>query len=1308
MSISSKLNPLNIKFVNPIDDNSVLNTEVLDGVEPIEFVDMVMSGNGGGSSSMHGGGSSLSGLSSSMSGPMHGGGMAGSMPTQAVRSNLLNITSELKACKQLLRVQSYMSSSLSLQSLISKILDSAHYILNADRVTLYLVNHMHQTLECVHSKDNISGIKIPIGTGIAGSVAISGKLLNIPDAYKDTRFYPGVDRQTGYRTKGVLCAPIKFAGEEKVEAVIQAINKLGASSGIQRSVQHSFGNSDQEFCSFTETDESMLVYLANEAAICLKNARMLEQQVQNAKKAAMMTKLLTVFTAELDVKKAVGNIVECATDILDADRVSLFLVDNDDLVCNFSKDVVGFRFDKTKGVAGQVITTGKILNVEDAYDFAHFNQEVDKKSGYITKSILCGPVLNANGETIAVIQAVNKRSGNYVFTQEDEALLVGLTGQAGIGLQNAQLYDGERYQRALNATLLDVATAVSSELDSHTMFQTIMNSARSLMQCDRCSLFLVDHDTQEFWSFVTESSGVEFRFPVTKGVIGESFKNSEPLNIPDAYKHPTFNAEIDAQSGYRTQSIMCVPIKTADGFVVGIIEMINKFDSLFNAEQQKIHPRYAAFTEQDQTVLLSFTEVIAGALANSLIFNELEAHTSVVESTLQGITSYIITLDNHGRLKTSNHDLQELFGSSLNDMRTTSYTEWLGTVGNESFKRNIQQVYDTKAQVNVKNEVLAVHAKAGSSLTVNYNIVPLRVEKKRMRFTRRGSELMRRGSTMVTDNGEASARVQTMSINEEELSALSSSPGRLRKESVDSSHGSEPDSPMDYDQGEMQGVVIVLENITEGRLRMTAIQRYQRRLNEMENQVKEFSDLRSKLRSLEIEDLKEIKPETTKQLAKLALCLNDNATTSTAGYDSIRDKMDTYNSSNGSPPLTMYGSSGSPSSKGFLVEYRSVLSAKSLKTWDWNVLAINEPAVLNRAVSVMFEELQLMEQWAIPSNKLDFFIENVASKYREVPFHNFKHGVAVMHISFYLIACTDAGMCLNAIQAFALIVSALCHDIDHPGHTNAFEVNSGSELALFYNDNAVLENHHCATASILLKQEGCNILVGLDKGEFKEFRSVMCSAILATDMSSHFNLLSKFRDSVHSSGGWNPEQSSDKLLLLSILLHAADLSNPTRPWEASRTWAGLVSQEFNAQVASEKSLDLPFLPFMETADEDAQAKQETSFIEFIIEPMWKDVVEFLPQLSFIHENIAANKSNWKAISRRSTPRHSAQVTPSASVKSLQRNNVSRGSSSPISTGSKEASKSRDMMKGRGNSEGRSSDGRDDLDDLSFASGDNIQ
>ncbi|GMH97136.1 hypothetical protein TrST_g5389 [Triparma strigata] len=1234
LSISSRLNP--ISFERDEVDEILVDTTILDSIEPWEFVELMISSAQAQAEESN----FAAGRSRSTGGSPTKKGLDVDLRNKFYKENFTNVVWELKACKQLLTVNSYMGNDLHQASIISKIMDSAHYILNCDRVSLYLVDHAASELTCVHSRDEIMNIKIPIGKGIVGEVAKTGRPLNIRDAYKDTRFYQGVDKQTGYRTKGVICFPIKFSDVgDRVEAVIQAINKnapessLRSNSSVSTTAEGARRKNSldgTEFFSFTKADESMLSYLAAEAAMCLQNAKHLETTAKQASKNAMMAKLLQAFTTDLDTFKAIEKIVDCAADILDADRVSLFLKEKDELVCNVSKDVKGFRFPASRGIAGQVVQNGNVLNVIDAYDFAHFNPEVDQKSGYLTKSILCGPVRNSKGETIAVLQAVNKRNGDH-FSKEDENLLVGISNQAGIGLQNAKLFDDEKYQRALNASLIEVATAVSSNLETHTMFQTIMNSARDLLGCDRCSLFLIDHDTEEFWSYVTESDGVEFRFPMSKGIIGQVAEDKNTLNIEDAYKFPSFNAEADAQSGYRTKSILCMPVVTAEGHMVAVIEMINKLDS------ERTKNNYIPFRSNDEDILTKFTSVIAGALSNSLVYNELEQHATMVESTLQGITSFIITLDKNGRLKTSNHPVEELFGTSETSMKSTSYMSWIkdSLKEGQGFKANIQKVYKTCEPLSVKNEKLFVQAKSGSSLMVNYQIMPLRVESKKRRYNRRNSSLMKdkgllnEGSSMGGGNdSNFDTDSESGRSNSGRLSSPPSQSALGTSMDRQNSNASVSDDPQDTT---LQGVVIVLENITEGRLRQSAIQRYQRRLNEMENQVKEFSELKDKLQSIEISDLQDITPEATREFAKLALCLND--TVSSSSNDKNKLGLNIRQTPLGSLDEDRGGLlvSGSPSTRGFLIEHRSVLSAKAIKSFSWDVLQIEDPEVLKKAVCVMFDELQVQEQWAIPNQKIVNLVENVAAKYRDVAFHNFKHGIAVAHMNFFFISSTDAGSCLNSIQAFALLVSALCHDLDHPGHTNAFEVNSNSELALFYNDTSVLENHHCATAAMLLRQDECNILVGLERDEFREFRSVMCNAILATDMSTHFNLLSKFRESVHTDGGWNPEQSSDKLLLLSVLLHAADLSNPCREWGASSEWSRLVSIEFNAQVVKEKEMGLPFLPFMQSDNEESKAKQEISFIEFIIEPMWKDVVEFLPQLDFCLENIAINKNNWREV-----------------------------------------------------------------------------
>merc|ERR1711971_1119583 len=94
----------------------------------------------------------------------------------------------------------------------------------------------------------------------------------------------------------------------------------------------------------------------------------------------------------------------------------------------------------------------------------------------------------------------------------------------------------------------------------------------------------------------------------------------------------------------------------------------------------------------------------------------------------------------------------------------------------------------------------------------------------------------------------------------------------------------------------------------------------------------------------------------------------------------------------------------------------------------------------------------------------------------------------------------------------------LVHDVDHPGLINEYQINSDSELALLYNDNSVLENHHCATAFQILSQPEANIFSGLERNEvLNVLRPLICSLILNTDMKNHFPLMEKFDQLIETS-----------------------------------------------------------------------------------------------------------------------------------------------------------------------------------------------
>jgi signal transduction histidine kinase/putative methionine-R-sulfoxide reductase with GAF domain len=158
------------------------------------------------------------------------------------------------------------------------------------------------------------------------------------------------------------------------------------------------------------------------------------------------------FTCMLEISSALGTtfhiddllkiVVEKTTELMDAERSTLFLVD-DETGELWSKIVQGtmnieIRLKLGQGIAGWVAKTGKSLNIRDAYTDPRFNPKVDEESGYQTRNILCQPIRNLQGEIIGVIQVLNRVSGN--FTDEDEYLLSAIAAQAAIAIENSKLY----------------------------------------------------------------------------------------------------------------------------------------------------------------------------------------------------------------------------------------------------------------------------------------------------------------------------------------------------------------------------------------------------------------------------------------------------------------------------------------------------------------------------------------------------------------------------------------------------------------------------------------------------------------------------------------------------------------------------------------------------------------------------------------------------------------------------------------------------------------------------------------------------
>ena len=160
--------------------------------------------------------------------------------------------------------------------------------------------------------------------------------------------------------------------------------------------------------------------------------------------------------------------------------------------------------------------------------------------------------------------------------------------------------------------ILEVAKALVAERDLDLLLELIVSAAARVVEADRCTLFLVDHDRGELWSKVAQGVGTkEIRFPMGRGIAGAVAQTNTSVNIPEAYEDPRFNQGVDKQTGYRTRSILCVPMRSVAGEVVGVLQALNKLDG---------NP----FTEEDEELLSALGGQAAAAVNNALLHKEIE------------------------------------------------------------------------------------------------------------------------------------------------------------------------------------------------------------------------------------------------------------------------------------------------------------------------------------------------------------------------------------------------------------------------------------------------------------------------------------------------------------------------------------------------------------------------------------------------------------------------------------------------------------------------------------------------------------
>ncbi|XP_065207520.1 dual 3',5'-cyclic-AMP and -GMP phosphodiesterase 11-like isoform X2 [Planococcus citri] len=305
------------------------------------------------------------------------------------------------------------------------------------------------------------------------------------------------------------------------------------------------------------------------------------------------------------------------------------------------------------GIVGYVADSGEPVNIPDAYKDERFNHDIDARTGYKTKSLLCMPIKDCNGEVIGVAQVINKKNDGC-FTTNDEKIFSSYLQFCGIGLRNAQLYEKSQLEVKRNQVLLDLARMIFEEQSTieHMVFR-ILTHTQSLIQCQRVQVLLLHKASKGSFSRVFDfeandlkgednderTSPFESRFPINVGITGYVATTGETVNIPSAYEDDRFDPKVDEDAGFRHKTILCMPIKNSSGQIIGVIQLVNKFNDL-------------PFTKNDENFVEAFAIFCGMGIHNTHMYEK-----AVIAMAKQSVTLELLSyhasasLDDAVRLK---------------------------------------------------------------------------------------------------------------------------------------------------------------------------------------------------------------------------------------------------------------------------------------------------------------------------------------------------------------------------------------------------------------------------------------------------------------------------------------------------------------------------------------------------------------------------------------------------------------------------------------------------------------------------------
>lgn len=802
-----------------------------------------------------------------------------------------------------------------------------------------------------------------------------------------------------------------------------------------------------------------------------------------------------------------------------------------------------------EGIAGAALERFCVINERYMKTNKNYNPNVD---GNGDQAILCVPCQLDEARRWAIV--LRGRVSPPHYSRCDEHTLLALTPFACKSISAAILPPSELPQfddfESRFQALLEIAMTLSGQLDIDNLIPMIMSRACSLLNAQRCSLFLIDKNTNMLTTRFANGVEKGLQIPITQGIVGQSATTGAILNIPDAYADPRFNKQIDIETGFRTNTILSVPILNNRGEIIGVTEMINKKAGLL-------------FDDEDIRMMNAFN-VFCG-----------------------------ISLDN-----------AKLYQASLDLSRQlTIFTEMSSAIKEDASDQTLKSiVMNAKNTIGASGAVLYIYNSDDRSFQIK--------------------EQVGKGATYGTTFAEKAVQDREDKIFSPEdiddlLFPTQGGASKLGQEDSDDSFDSISSRPITPTKGSTGSnrVSMLLSSATASQLPEINIRETIVAIPLLNNES-------SILGVFQLSCPWQVIPEDVKMLKSYAvfasLIIERHNLKGIAEYGQDEVEMNTWMTAEEKKSMTQIPAK--------LVIPEDVLK-DNVFTIKFNSLEWDGIGHF-KVLFAIFHYFDFFQIYNITNEKFFRFLYAIRSMYKKVPYHNWRHAVDVTQFVTYQIMISGLEKVFSKFELFSLVVAAICHDANHDGFTNIYNIKAETPLGILYKNQSVMETHHCSIAIQIMSREECNLLAALKQDEYIEIWSLIIQYILATDMARHFEILKRFND-IYDGGDFTMQRHDHRVMLLYMILKCGDISNVSRPFELADRWCDVLCEEFFRQGDLEQAQGMAYTSDLNDRSHLDKPKSQIGFYTYVTLPMFQAAGKAVPALDVNMRQVLSNLSVWK-------------------------------------------------------------------------------